>query len=98
MAALYSRFAVENAGSPAFGSRPLRVLQGVAASETAAIDAATQALQITLDRYRGGLVSYLDVVYAQTALLANQRALTQVAGQRMTATVVLIRALGGGWG
>jgi outer membrane protein TolC len=37
------------------------------------------------------------VVYAQTALLANQRALTQIAGQRMTATVVLIRALGGGW-
>jgi outer membrane protein TolC len=50
-----------------------------------------------LNRYRTGLVSYLDVVYAQTALLANQRTATQIVGQRMVATVVLIKALGGGW-
>jgi outer membrane protein, multidrug efflux system len=42
-------------------------------------------------------VSYLDVVYAQTALLANQRSATQIEGQRMVASVVLIKALGGGW-
>jgi hypothetical protein len=42
-------------------------------------------------------VSYLDVVYAQTALLANQRTETQIEGERMVATVVLIKALGGGW-
>jgi multidrug efflux system outer membrane protein len=46
---------------------------------------------------RNGLVSYLDVVYAQMALLANQRTATQISGQRMVATGVLIKALGGGW-
>jgi multidrug efflux system outer membrane protein len=75
----------------------LRILQGEAQSETAAVDAAKQALQIALDRYRGGLVSYLDVVYAQTTLLANQRVSTQIGGQRMNAAVMLIKALGGGW-
>jgi hypothetical protein len=50
-----------------------------------------------LNRYRGGLVSYLDVIYAQIALLANERTATQIGGQRMVATVVLIKALGGGW-
>ena len=44
-----------------------------------------------------GLLSYLDVIYAQTVLLANQRTATQVTGQRLVATVVLIKALGGGW-
>ncbi len=58
---------------------------------------AQQAETIALNRYRGGLVSYLDVVYAQTALLANERTATQIRGQRMVATVVLIKALGGGW-
>jgi outer membrane protein TolC len=42
-------------------------------------------------------VSYLDVVFAQTALLANQRTATQIGGERMVATIVLIKALGGGW-
>jgi multidrug efflux system outer membrane protein len=58
---------------------------------------AQQAETIALNRYRSGLVSYLDVIYAQTALLANQRTATQIGGQRMVATVVLIKALGGGW-
>ena len=39
-------------------------------------------------------MSYLDVVYAQTALPANRRTATQIGGQRMVATVVLIKALG----
>jgi multidrug efflux system outer membrane protein len=75
----------------------LRILQGEAQSETAAVDAARQAAEIALNRYRRGLVGYLDVVYAQTTLLANQRVATQIGGQRMVATVMLIKALGGGW-
>lgn len=75
----------------------LRILEGEAQSETAAVNDSTKAEQIATNRYTRGLVSYLDVVYAQTALLANQRVLTQVSGQRMAATVVLIKAIGGGW-
>ncbi len=75
----------------------LRILQGEAQSETAAVDDSTKAEQIATNRYASGLVSYLDVVYAQTATLANQRVLTRISGQRMVATVVLIKAIGGGW-
>src|SRR5579863_4258996 len=75
----------------------LRILSGEAQSTADAVGNAEQAETIALNRYRTGLVSYLDVVYAQTALLANQRTATQISGQRMVATVVLIKALGGGW-
>src|SRR5258708_6727031 len=75
----------------------LRILDGEAQSTADAAASAQQALTIASNRYKTGLVSYLDVVYAQTALLANQRTATQISGQRMVATVVLIKALGGGW-
>lgn len=75
----------------------LRILAGEADSTAAAVTDAQQAETITLNRYKNGLVSYLDVVTAQTALLANQRTATQIGGQQMVATVVLIKALGGGW-
>jgi multidrug efflux system outer membrane protein len=75
----------------------LRILAGEAQSTTDALADAQQSETIALNRYRSGLVSYLDVVYAQTALLTNGRTATQISGQRMVATVVLIKALGGGW-
>jgi multidrug efflux system outer membrane protein len=75
----------------------LRILAGEAESTADAVSDAQQAETIALNRYRSGLVSYLDIIYAQTALLANQRTATQIEGQRMVATVVLIKALGGGW-
>jgi multidrug efflux system outer membrane protein len=75
----------------------LRILAGEAQSTADAVTNAQQAETIALNRYRSGLVSYLDVVYAQTALLANRRTATQIGGQRMVATIVLIKALGGGW-
>ena len=75
----------------------LRILTGEAQSTANAVTNAQQAETIALNRYRGGLVNYLDVIYAQTALLTNQRTATKISGQRMVATVVLIKALGGGW-
>ncbi len=50
-----------------------------------------------MNRYKAGLVGYLDVLLAQTTLLSNERVATQISGQRMVATVVLVKALGGGW-
>ena len=46
------------------------------------------------NRKEGG---YVDVLVAQTTLLSNQRTAAQISGQRMVATVVLVKALGGGW-
>jgi multidrug efflux system outer membrane protein len=66
-------------------------------SESNAVADATRAEEIASNRYNTGLVSYLDVVYAQQTLLSNQQVRTQVQGQRMIATIALIRALGGTW-
>jgi multidrug efflux system outer membrane protein len=66
-------------------------------AENNAVADAMRAEEIASNRYNTGLVSYLDVVFAQQTLLSNQEILTQVQGQRMMATVALIRALGGSW-
>jgi multidrug efflux system outer membrane protein len=75
----------------------LRILAGEAQSTADAVTTAQQAETIALNRYRNGLVSYLDVIYSQMAFLANQRTATQIVGQRMVATVLLIKAMAGGW-
>src|SRR3984893_2716267 len=75
----------------------LRILSGEAQSASDAVDDAKRAEEIAMNRYKAGLVSYLDVVFAQTTLLSNERVATQISGQRMVATVVLVKALGGGW-
>jgi multidrug efflux system outer membrane protein len=75
----------------------LRILCGEAQSETDAVADAMRAEEIAMNRYKAGLVGYLDVLVAQTTLLSNQRTVAQISGQRMVATVVLVKALGGGW-
>jgi NodT family efflux transporter outer membrane factor (OMF) lipoprotein len=62
-----------------------------------AVAAAQQSLDIATTQYRGGLVSYLQVITAQTSLLQNQRAAIDVHTRRLVASVSLIQALGGGW-
>ncbi|WP_064742698.1 efflux transporter outer membrane subunit [Edaphobacter aggregans] len=66
-------------------------------AENNAVADAKRAEEIANNRYNTGLVSYLDVVFAQQTLLSNQEISTQVQGQRLVATVALIRALGGSW-
>ena len=75
----------------------LRVLSAEAQSEADAVAAAKGAVEIATNRYTAGLVGYLDVLVAQTTLLANERVAAQISGQRMVGTVALVRALGGGW-
>jgi NodT family efflux transporter outer membrane factor (OMF) lipoprotein len=75
----------------------LSVLAQAAQTQQQAVDAAQRALTIANDRYVGGLVSYLDVVTAEQTLLDNQRLATQLLGQRLSTSVGLVKALGGGW-
>ncbi len=75
----------------------LAVLDETSKAQAAAVDDAQKALDIATNRYKGGLVSYLDVVTAQQTLLSNQRLAVQLEGQRLTASVLLVKALGGGW-
>ena len=60
-------------------------------------NAARRTLDIASNRYTGGLVSYLDVVNAQQNLLNNEQELAVIQGQKLVTSVLLIKALGGGW-
>ncbi|HEU4414097.1 MAG TPA: efflux transporter outer membrane subunit [Candidatus Angelobacter sp.] len=75
----------------------LNVLSQAAETQQQAVDAAQRALNIANDRYTGGLVTYLDVVNAEQTLLDTQRLATQILGQRLTTSVSLVKALGGGF-
>jgi outer membrane protein TolC len=52
---------------------------------------------LTLNQYKAGTISYLNVVSVQTAQLSNERSAISILGRRLSAAVGLIRALGGGW-
>jgi NodT family efflux transporter outer membrane factor (OMF) lipoprotein len=66
-------------------------------AENQAVTAAQHALEIANNRYRAGLITYLDVATAQTTALTEERNAVQLQGDRLNACVNLIKALGGGW-
>jgi NodT family efflux transporter outer membrane factor (OMF) lipoprotein len=75
----------------------LRILEQESAEQRRAVESAQLSLQLFTNRYRGGVDTYLQVITAQTATLANQRTEIDVLGRRMAASVLLVKALGGGW-
>lgn len=75
----------------------LTTLAAAYESQQRAVADAERSLQLANARYTGGLVTYLDVITAQETALSNEREQTQLLGQRMTTSVYLIKALGGGW-
>jgi multidrug efflux system outer membrane protein len=66
-------------------------------AENAALAAARRSQAIAANRYKAGLVTYLDVAAAQAVTLAHERTVVQLQGSRLTATVNLVKALGCGW-
>jgi multidrug efflux system outer membrane protein len=75
----------------------LHYLDDESQSEVSAVGDARRAEKVALQRYTAGLVGYLDVVYAQQSVLSNEQTAAQISGQQLVASVVLIKALGGGW-
>lgn len=75
----------------------LHSLASEASSQQQASAAAALSLKLTTNRFQAGAVSYLDVVTAQTIALTNERIEEQIDGRRMDASVLLLKALGGGW-
>jgi len=63
----------------------------------ASVKSADDALRITQNEYRAGTVDYTTVVVAQAAALSAHNAELQLEANRLTTTVDLIVALGGGW-
>jgi NodT family efflux transporter outer membrane factor (OMF) lipoprotein len=75
----------------------LRILETEAQQQQQATASASESLQLFTNRYVGGVDNYLQVITAQTALLANQRNDIDIMRRRMDASVLLVKAIGGGW-
>ncbi len=75
----------------------LRILDEEAAVQTEAMQASLQSRDLLLNQYKAGLINYLQVVVAQANALASQRSAADIANRRMVASVLLVKALGGGW-
>jgi NodT family efflux transporter outer membrane factor (OMF) lipoprotein len=75
----------------------VRILENEAQVQDEAVTAAQKSLDLSVTRYKGGVTSYLEVITAQSAALANEVTAVNILGRRMANTVLLIQALGGGW-
>jgi len=75
----------------------LNILQEESRTEEAAVAAARHSLDLSTTRYRGGVTSYLEVTTAQSAALADEVTALEILIRRMTASVLLVKAIGGGW-
>jgi outer membrane protein TolC len=75
----------------------LRILDEEAQVQEQAVNFAHESVTLTMNQYRAGIVSYLNVVTVQAIALTNERAAITINGQRLNADVLLIKALGGGW-
>ena len=75
----------------------LRILDDEAQVQDEAVNSARESVVLTTNQYKAGTVSYLNVIATQSIALANERTALGISGQRLTAAVLLIKALGGGW-
>jgi NodT family efflux transporter outer membrane factor (OMF) lipoprotein len=75
----------------------LRILETESQQQKDATASAQQSLDLFQTRYEGGVDTYLQVVTWQTAALLNERAEIDLMRRRLDASILLIKALGGGW-
>ena len=65
--------------------------------ESAALKSSRRTLDISMTKYKGGVITYLEVAIAQSSSLAHDQTVVQLSAQRLAASVSLIKALGAGW-
>jgi NodT family efflux transporter outer membrane factor (OMF) lipoprotein len=75
----------------------LRILEQETQVEDEAVTAARQSVTVTVNRYNQGIASALDVINTQTVELNNLKASVALLGNRISAALLLVKALGGGW-
>ena len=75
----------------------LRILEEEAAIQDEAVQNARQSVLLTTNQYKAGIVSYLNVVLVHATALLNERAAVEIQNRRLAASVLLVKALGGGW-
>jgi NodT family efflux transporter outer membrane factor (OMF) lipoprotein len=75
----------------------LRILENEAQQQQEAVASSRDSVQLFTNRYKGGVDTYLQVITAETTELANERNAIDILRRQMDASVLLIKALGGGW-
>jgi len=75
----------------------LRILENQATVQARAVTAANEAERLIQNQYKAGTVAYTSVIVAQTAALTDAESNLSIQQNRLTASVALIQALGGGW-
>ncbi len=75
----------------------LAILEDELRVQEETVQGARESVVLTTNQYKAGIVSYLNVIAAQTTALASERTALSIRGQQLSASVSLIKALGGGW-
>ena len=75
----------------------LRILEEEAGAEASAVKGAQISLNVTTNLYKQGVDDYLQVITTESILLSDQITDVNIRTRRMTTSVLLIEALGGGW-
>lgn len=75
----------------------LRILEQEAQTQDEAVQLARRSVELATNQYKAGIVSYLDVITAQATALNSETTAVNIQNRRLAASVLLIKALGGGW-
>ena len=75
----------------------LRILEQEAVVQNEALQSARQAVTLVTNQYKSGVVNYTSVITAQATALTSERTALDILYRRMAASVLLTKALGGGW-
>ncbi|MGZ3253864.1 MAG: TolC family protein, partial [Burkholderiaceae bacterium] len=75
----------------------LRVLEQEAQLQDEAVQSSRRSVELMTNQYRAGIVGYLNVITVQETALGNERTALDIQNRRLAASVLLIKALGGGW-
>ena len=75
----------------------LRILENESRTQADAVTSAERTLTLSTSLYKGGLTTYLQVITAQSVTLTSERTAVDISTRRMVSSVLLIKAIGGGW-
>jgi NodT family efflux transporter outer membrane factor (OMF) lipoprotein len=75
----------------------LRILEQESIKQEEAVRLSRRSVELTINQYKAGIISYLDVITVENTALGNERTYVELLNRRLSANVLLIKALGGGW-
>ena len=75
----------------------LRILEAESVVQDEALQLSRRSVELTNNQYKAGIVTYLNVIQVQATALNNERAALDILNRRLAASVLLVKALGGGW-